>query len=192
MPHPGLRRGHHGKRLGLVPCTCTRAAEAAGSQPSLCKQGSSSGCSGGGSASGGATGDVPTGMISINGMCYNSETDSDQTTFAVIGDITIGQCYNAIEGKSNRSSAPRTSSWPASKSVCNTCYGHMTCMSEPMQQRTVQSNCSIIASYHSAAIASKANSVCQCRWLPARALSRQQCRAALQPASQSLHCQWAN
>ncbi|KAL0046258.1 hypothetical protein WJX82_007269 [Trebouxia sp. C0006] len=59
--------------------------------------GSSSGCSGGGSASGGAMEDVPTGMISINGMCYTSETDSDQTTFAVIGDITIGQCYDALQ-----------------------------------------------------------------------------------------------
>ncbi len=86
-------------------------------------QGSSSGCSGGGSVSGGATGEVPTGMISINGMCYNSETDSDKTTFAVIGDITIGQCYNAIEGKSNRSFAPLA--WPDSKMVCNTCYGHV-------------------------------------------------------------------
>ena len=54
--------------------------------------------------------DVPTGMISINGMCYTSETDSDQTTFAVIGDITIGQCYDALQGKSKRSCAPST--WP--------------------------------------------------------------------------------
>ena len=104
-----------------LACSVRVLPKAAVCQPPLRIKGSSSGCSGGGSASGGATGDVPTGMININGMYYNSETDSDQTTFAVIGDIT-GQCYNAIEGKSNRSFAPFT--WPDSKLVCNTCYGH--------------------------------------------------------------------
>ncbi len=50
-------------------------------------------------------------MISINGMCYNSETDSDKTTFAVIGDITIGQCYDALQGKSKSFFAPTYLAW---------------------------------------------------------------------------------
>lgn len=45
-------------------------------------------------------------MISINGMCYDSETDSDQTTYAVIGDITIGQCYDILQGNSKTFIAP--------------------------------------------------------------------------------------
>ncbi len=55
-------------------------------------QGSSSGCSAGATASGTAEG----GEVSINGMCYSTETDSDSTTYAVIGTITIGQCYDAL------------------------------------------------------------------------------------------------
>ena len=108
-------------------------------------------------------GDVPTGMISINGMCYNSETDSDQTTFAVIGDITIGQCYNAIEGKSNSAFAPRTP--PDSKSVCNTCDMHVRTHATKNIAKLLCSycNCGIKAShnlYRIVACASRANSLC--------------------------------
>lgn len=53
-----------------------------------------SGCSAGGS--GGAEGDVA--MVSIDGQCYRTETESDDVTFVVAGTLTMGQCYDLLEG----------------------------------------------------------------------------------------------
>ncbi|KAK9797376.1 hypothetical protein WJX73_007318 [Symbiochloris irregularis] len=55
---------------------------------------STMGCSLDGSGS--VTADVPT--VSISGHCYKTETDSDGTMFADIGEITIGQCFDAFQG----------------------------------------------------------------------------------------------
>jgi len=60
-------------------------------------QGTENGCSVSGKGTGMITGEVPSGSVEINGMCYNKVTTSDKATYVAVGTITIGQCYDLFQ-----------------------------------------------------------------------------------------------
>jgi hypothetical protein len=61
-------------------------------------QSTTHGCEAGGDVTGTITGEVPSGSVTVNGKCYETVMDSDNAEYLVVGTITIGQCYDALQG----------------------------------------------------------------------------------------------
>jgi hypothetical protein len=64
--------------------------------------GYTSGCSGSAAAGDSSTGPE----VTIGGQCYYTQTDQDSTIYAVVGETTVGQCYNAFEGGCQPANCP--------------------------------------------------------------------------------------
>ncbi len=62
--------------------------------PNTGAMGWTSGCSG--SASAGVTSSDA--EVTIGGQCFHTETNQDSATYAVVGVISVGQCFNAFAG----------------------------------------------------------------------------------------------
>jgi hypothetical protein len=62
-----------------------------------------SGCSG--SASAGVTSSDA--EVTIGGQCFNTETGQDSTTYAIAGETSVGQCFNAFASGCQPEKLPR-------------------------------------------------------------------------------------
>lgn len=59
---------------------------------------SESGCEGGVEAGGEVTEGIVTGSVTVSGSCFEVVTDSDSAEFVPVGTITMGQCFDLLQG----------------------------------------------------------------------------------------------
>ncbi|KAL2636341.1 hypothetical protein R1flu_007820 [Riccia fluitans] len=70
---------------------------------------STQGCEGGASVTGTINGEVPSGSVTVDGKCYLTVTDTDDAQYMLVGTITIGQCYDLLQGGCQPDHCPNNS-----------------------------------------------------------------------------------